>query len=278
MLQTATKVTTLCSVATFKQWLNVTSNKTKAITSLTSVGTVATAVCAGHGYATNNLAVIAGAVPAGYVGSFLITVVDPNTFTFNLPAATTSPATGTPTVTPDDGRYAEMADAATAKLEQAIGVLFVKRSVTEVFSGDGKIAHALNNSPVVSIDSFTIDGSTVDPSTYVFDAETGIITFTGATTSAPGFATSGGFSEGTKNVAVTYTTGYDVQDGLALPADIVEAGLNWAKAIHDELVSNAVAAATVSLGPSSMVIRAAKVPQSVQAVIDGWAGAGMRVS
>src|SRR5690348_3289403 len=103
MLQTATKATTLVSLQTFKQWLGVKSNSTKTITSLTSVGTVATAVCTAHGYATGAFVLIAGAVQAAYNGSFLITVVDANTFTYPLAASTTSPATGTPTVTPDDG-------------------------------------------------------------------------------------------------------------------------------------------------------------------------------
>lgn len=266
MLPTATKATTMQSLTTFKAWLNLTSNKTKAISSLTSVGLVATAVCANHGYATNTFVRVAGTSPDGYNGWFLITVVDADTFTFPLPATVTSPAAGTPTVTIDDARYALMADAATQEFEHELDVLFVRRSVTEVFSGTGKIAYALSYSPVASIDTFTMDGAAVDPSSYVFDPDTGIITFTGG----------GTFSCGIKNVAVGYTTGYDVQDGPALPADVYRASLDLAKAIHDELVSNAIAATSVSLGPSSMVIKAAKRPESVQRVFDIWEGKGYR--
>lgn len=265
MLPTATKSTTLFSLATFKQWLGVTSTKTKTITSLTSAGTVATATCAAHGYATNAFVQIAGAVQSAYNGFFLITVVDANTFTFVLASSATSPATGTITVTIDDGRYAAMADAATAEIEQLVDVPFVKRSITETFSGDDKIAHALKNAPIVSIDSFTIDGSAVASADYVLDEEFGVVTFT-----------SGTFTLGVKNVVVTYTAGFDVQDGPALPSDIVRAGLDLAKAIHDELVSNAIAATSVSLGPSTMVIKPAKMPPSVQRVLDNWAGVGMR--
>ncbi len=265
MLSTATKSTSLCSLATFKQWLGITSNVTKTITSLTAVGTVATAVCAAHGYPTGAFVTIAGAVQSQFNGPFLITVVDANTFTFPIPSGATSPATGTPTVTIDDGRYATMIDDATAELERVIDVPFVQRSLTETFSGDGKFEHALANNPIASITSFTIDGSAVDPSSYFLDTDTGIITFT-----------SGGFNAGIKNVVVTYVVGYDVQDGPLLPSDIVRAGLDLGKAIHDELVSNAIAASTVSLGASTMVIKPSDYPPSVKRVIANWSGVGMR--
>jgi hypothetical protein len=265
MLQTATKTTSLVSLATFKEWLNVTSGKTKAISSLTSVGTVATAVCTGHGYATGAFVVVAGAVQSAYNGSFLITMVDANTFTFTLPSSATSPATGTPTVTPDDGRYASFVDAATAELENQIDVPFVTRTIVETFSGDAKCEHALANNPVASISSFTMNGSAATGA-YVLNSDTGVITFTDGTV----------FAWGIKNIVVTYTAGYDVQDGAALPSDIVRACLDLAKAMHDELVSNAIAATSVSLGPASMVIKPAKMPPSVQRVFDAWAGVGMR--
>jgi hypothetical protein len=266
MLPTATKSTTLFSLATFKQWMGLKANTTKTISSLTSVGTVATAVCASHGYATNTFVQIAGAVQSAYNGYFLVTVIDANTFTFTIASSTTSPATGTPTVTIDDGRYAVMADDATAEIERELDLYFVTRTVTETFSGDGKTARALSNSPVGAITTFTIDGSAVAAANYVLDADTGIITFT-----------SGGFSSGIKNVVVTYTAGYDVQDGAALPSDIVRAALDLGKAIHDELVANAIAASTVSLGPSTMVIKPSAYPASVKRVLDSWSGAGMRV-
>src|SRR4051812_36602079 len=117
MLPTVTRSTTLFSVATLKQWLRVTSNVTKTISSLTRVGTIATAVCSNHGYSTNTYVLIAGANEAGYSGNFLITVIDANTFTYTM--ATTpsaSPATGTPTVTVDNAVYAAVADAATEEL------------------------------------------------------------------------------------------------------------------------------------------------------------------
>jgi hypothetical protein len=164
----------------------------------------------------------------------------------------------------EDPRLVIAGDGATAEIETELDVLFVKRSVVETRSGDGKSTLVLQNAPVVSIDSFTVDGSAVAASAYALDADTGIIAMTSA------------FNVGVKNVVIGYTCGYDVQDGDGLPSDIYRAGLDLAKAIYDELASGAIAATSVSLGASTMVIKTAKRPPSVQRVIDNWAGKGFR--
>ncbi|RXT29498.1 hypothetical protein B5P46_11915 [Rhizobium leguminosarum] len=63
---------------------------------LTSVGTVATATVATGtaGLQSGQTLSIAGATPTAYNGSYVITVIDANTFTYNF-AGGTSPATGT---------------------------------------------------------------------------------------------------------------------------------------------------------------------------------------
>ncbi|WP_260686727.1 hypothetical protein [Rhizobium leguminosarum] len=63
---------------------------------LTSVGTVATATVASGttGLQSGQTVSIAGATPAAYNGSYVITVTGPNSFTYNF-AGGTSPATGT---------------------------------------------------------------------------------------------------------------------------------------------------------------------------------------
>ncbi|WP_259668745.1 hypothetical protein [Rhizobium lentis] len=63
---------------------------------LTSVGTVATATIASglNGLATGQTVSISGATPTAYNGSYVISVVDANTFTYSF-AGGTSPATGT---------------------------------------------------------------------------------------------------------------------------------------------------------------------------------------
>src|SRR5260221_578055 len=68
---------------------------TKSVTSLTSVGTTALATSALHGFATNDIVVISGASPATYNGSYAITVIDVNNFSYTLPS---SPAGNTATM------------------------------------------------------------------------------------------------------------------------------------------------------------------------------------
>jgi head-tail adaptor len=71
------------------------------VTSLTSTGTVATAVTSGpHGLHTGEYVAIRGALPAGYTTtSRPVTVTGPSAFTYAVPPGLASPATGTITVT-----------------------------------------------------------------------------------------------------------------------------------------------------------------------------------
>jgi hypothetical protein len=68
---------------------------------LTSVGTVATAVCTtAHGLDTGMSVTVAGATPAGYNGVVVVTVTDATHFTYTVVSGLTTPATGTITATP----------------------------------------------------------------------------------------------------------------------------------------------------------------------------------
>lgn len=70
----------------------------KATTALAWAAGVVTATVANHGYATGNTVTIAGAVPAGYNGNFVVTVTGANTFTYQLaadPGAATTQGTST---------------------------------------------------------------------------------------------------------------------------------------------------------------------------------------
>lgn len=70
-----------------------------SITSLTRVGTTATAVTSSaHGLATGQTVTIAGAGQAAYNGLVTITVVNATTFTFTVSGSPTTPATGSPSV------------------------------------------------------------------------------------------------------------------------------------------------------------------------------------
>jgi hypothetical protein len=76
-------------------WTTLTAQSSKPVISLTSDGTTATASVNNHGYSDGDPVLMAGATPSDYNGTFNITYVDENTFTYVLDAAATSPATGT---------------------------------------------------------------------------------------------------------------------------------------------------------------------------------------
>jgi uncharacterized repeat protein (TIGR01451 family) len=70
------------------------------VTSITRAGGTATATTgAAHGFSSGQLVQIAGATVAAYNGTFVITVTGANTFTYAVPATTTTPAGGTITAT-----------------------------------------------------------------------------------------------------------------------------------------------------------------------------------
>jgi hypothetical protein len=72
---------------------------TQTLTSLTSSLNVATATLNSHGFSAGRYITIAGATPAGYNGTFLITSATLNTFTYAIVGPLSTPATGTITVT-----------------------------------------------------------------------------------------------------------------------------------------------------------------------------------
>jgi len=78
------------------------SNLALSITSLTSSVTTATAQTASaHGLADNVDTTISGATYSPYNGTFEISVVDETTFTYEMASSTTSPDTGSPSLSAD---------------------------------------------------------------------------------------------------------------------------------------------------------------------------------
>ena len=66
-----------------------------ALSGVVQTGGVATATSAApHGIASGSMVTISGATPAAYNGTFAATVTSPTTFTYAVPGATASPATG----------------------------------------------------------------------------------------------------------------------------------------------------------------------------------------
>lgn len=71
----------------------------KTITSLTRSGSTVTASVTAHGLSTGQTTQISGATQSEYNGSFPVSVVNANTFTYTITVSPTSPATGTITAT-----------------------------------------------------------------------------------------------------------------------------------------------------------------------------------
>lgn len=89
---------------TSKLWYQWTSMRAQIAKSITSIalgtdGVTATVTLAGHGYADGDLITIAGAVQTAYNGSFNITYIDTNSFSYIVSGTPVSPATGTITAT-----------------------------------------------------------------------------------------------------------------------------------------------------------------------------------
>jgi hypothetical protein len=78
---------------TWAQWTSLTAQAPKSCT-IAQVAGIATVTCATHGYSDCDVVTIAGATPAAYNGTWQINVVSAGTFTYEVPAATASPATG----------------------------------------------------------------------------------------------------------------------------------------------------------------------------------------
>ncbi len=75
----------------------VTGYGSSAITSITRSGSVATVTKTAHGYRKHNRITISGATQTEYNGTFRVeSVIDANTFTYNVTGTPATPATGSP--------------------------------------------------------------------------------------------------------------------------------------------------------------------------------------
>lgn len=83
----------------WSQWTYRAAGSAQTLTSLTQSVGIATATKTSHGFSDGDVVTIAGATPAGYNGTFNITKVDANTFTYPVSSSLSTPATGTITAT-----------------------------------------------------------------------------------------------------------------------------------------------------------------------------------
>lgn len=166
----------------------------------------------------------------------------------------------------EDDRFVRAVDAASEEIEKQTARIFVTRTLTETVNGTGQAALILKYAPIsdASAVTLTVNGTTlVNGTDFYVDTELGAIEMLNR----------GSLTRGQRNVVVTYPAGFDKQDGPALPADVVRACLDLAKAIYNELTSNAIAMSSITMGPTTTVIKAEDFPRSVSRVIRTWKSA-----
>ena len=127
------------------------------VVTITRVGAVATAVSTAHGFYTKSKVTIAGAVQVDYNGTFTITVVDANTFTYTVANAPATPATGTITATGNYGLTAMRIYRSITGSTGLVNYQFVKQ-VTLAASTDTDVV--LDSALGAICPSFTMDGTT----------------------------------------------------------------------------------------------------------------------
>jgi len=157
-----------------------------------------------------------------------------------------------------DELLVRIADAVSARIEQATGWMFVTRTVPETWDGNDRDVRYLRARPIASVTSVTVDGAVVDASRYVLDGRMGRVALI-----------SGTFGRGRGNCTAIVQAGFAAQDHASLPQDIVQAGLDYVKVVHDEKTSGAIAASSISIGPAQMVLKPG-LPPGIQAVLKSW--------
>jgi hypothetical protein len=91
--------------------LTTEAGPTQTLTSVTSASTTATATLVGHGYRTGDSVVVAGANQSEYNGTYTVTRVSDNVFTYTFAGSVTTPATGTITAQSGTLRAMQIGDA-----------------------------------------------------------------------------------------------------------------------------------------------------------------------
>lgn len=167
-----------------------------------------------------------------------------------------------------------------AWLESQVGRPLSQQTYTnEPHSGDGNYSLLLNNGPVVSVSSLTIDGNTVnqrDQNTegWVVQGDrlwlsgpagsTGFISGPFWVATSPTRMTYLRFTIGNANIAVTYTAGFAV-----IPGDIKQAVIELAAETYQRRMRLGLLGRTDPQGGSTSFAPLAVTP-TVQAVIDNY--------
>lgn len=155
----------------------------------------------------------------------------------------------------------QIADAVSERIESETNRVFVTRAVSETHDGDGSRRVWLRRFPVVSVASLSAVlrlGDTPTSYTYLTDYDINLLTGElRMRTSA--------LNRGWQNVTAAYTAGFGAQDAATLPADVVQAGLDWVKVLYDKKVNGPV----IALGHSQPAV-AGDIPTPIRSTIARW--------
>lgn len=165
----------------------------------------------------------------------------------------------------DDALIAQIADGVSERIEKVTGRYFVKRTGLTLWQGPpsaDRRRRFLRYIPVVSVDSFSINGiSLAENVDYTVDLTSGLVELFTHHFPHPNPAFP---------VVVSYTAGFDVQDGPALPADIYQAGLDYLKFAYSRSIANGLSSGTVRIGGTEATFVPAP-PKDILATIQTWA-------
>jgi uncharacterized phiE125 gp8 family phage protein len=129
--------------------------------------------------------------------------------------------------TDDDALLVQVADGVSEQVEQMTSRRFVNREVVEVLNARGRDSVLLRYMPAADVTAVRtrVHVSEAWAAEDVDDFE--LDGFTGRL-----YAKNGDFPSGPLTTEVTYTAGYDDQDGANLPAALVQAALAWVEFVY----------------------------------------------
>jgi hypothetical protein len=157
----------------------------RTITSLTRVGATATAVSAGHGYSTGDTVTVAGADQPEYNIAAVITVIDPNTWTYTVSGTPATPATGSivtrPLIRLDNATMSRILAAGELNSQNFV-LVFLNTALAGTFgtistniSNTVTLSAPLPSAPIAGV-NFEITESAYSPATYTAAAGSTTVT------------------------------------------------------------------------------------------------------
>lgn len=167
-----------------------------------------------------------------------------------------------------DSVIEKIADGVSAKIEQLTRRYFVRRDVTETLDGNGQPSIRFSHFPIYSFTTLSTrvtlvdDFAVVATTEYETDLRTGTVWLRGSTLAGDSV-----FPKVPRSVRGVYNAGFDAQDGVLLPSDVVGAGLDWVKFTYDRWAAGLVLAGSASMGGMSVAV----IPKPPQDVVDALA-------